>query len=167
MLTIAAAYAEVVGVIAFLAFVTTVFRAQPSGALVRLARTLATVLGAVIGIAWAAIATVHGGEAFGIVPVEAVAARNIPGIGFAITLLFGGIVAAAMIASISLHWRHTREMPSWVVWLGFAAAFILLLSVEFLPMAALPLWALVVGIVLLRRKPLTSGMGNPGRADTT
>ena len=78
------------------------------------------------------------------------------GLGFGTLLIVGGLAAAAMIAAISVHWMRTKEMPTWVPWLGYVCALVLLFAIVFLPMAALPLWAVVVGIVMLTRGERTA-----------
>jgi hypothetical protein len=42
-------------------------------------------------------------------------------------------------------------LPRWLVWTGFGCAVILLFSVVFVPMIALPIWVVAVSVALLRR----------------
>jgi len=77
--------------------------------------------------------------------------RMMPQLGYA-TLLFGGAFAAiVLIVSTSIVALQTGALPRWLIWLGFAAALVLLLAFAFLPMIALPIWVLAVAVVLLRR----------------
>lgn len=65
-------------------------------------------------------------------------------------LVFAMWAAAACIAAISLAGRAAGMLPGWLAAFGFVAAFALLFSFFFMPAAALPLWAFVVSVWLLR-----------------
>jgi hypothetical protein len=106
---------------------------------------------AAIAIGAVAIASVPAAVAIDGAPVDPGSARFFPSIGYGAILVVGGLSAAVMIAAASLHWMRTRMMARWLVWLGFVCALALLFSVIFIPMIALPLWALVVAIVMLSR----------------
>ncbi|MEX2081577.1 MAG: hypothetical protein WEC33_08165 [Dehalococcoidia bacterium] len=65
-------------------------------------------------------------------------------------LLVGTCFAGALyIATTTTLARGT--WPSWMVWVSYGAAVLLLFGPLFFPMVALPLWALLTGIYLLRR----------------
>jgi hypothetical protein len=60
-----------------------------------------------------------------------------------------------MIAAVSFDWLRNKAMAAWLCWFGFVCALALLAAVIFIPMVALPLWAIVVGVVLLTRSAET------------
>jgi len=66
-------------------------------------------------------------------------------------LIVGGLATSAMIAAISTDWHRNKAMPIWLCWLGYVCAVVLLGGVVFIPMIAMVLWAIVVGVVLLSR----------------
>jgi hypothetical protein len=71
-------------------------------------------------------------------------------------LLIPAMVAAgATISAVSVLGLRTRGLPRWLCYLGLVcAAAIVLLGWAFMPMFALPVWALAAGISLLRAEPL-------------
>jgi hypothetical protein len=71
--------------------------------------------------------------------------------GYPLIFVGGAVVAALHIAVVATIARRAGLFPTWLVALSFVFAVLLLLAVVFTPMAALPLWALTVGIVLLVR----------------
>jgi hypothetical protein len=79
--------------------------------------------------------------------------RLLPQFGYALLLLFGMLAASAMILAVSALALRSDDFPRWFGWLGIACAVLLLFSVIFLPIIALPIWAIAASIVLLRRQP--------------
>jgi len=73
----------------------------------------------------------------------------IPHQGYA-ALIFGLLASSASIASASLVILKTRVLASWLAWLGFVAAFMLLFGILFMPMVALPIWVLAASYTLVR-----------------
>lgn len=61
--------------------------------------------------------------------------------------MFGAIV---LIDATSVLILRTRVLPSWLAWLGFVCAIILLLSPVFIPMVALLIWVLAASYCLWR-----------------
>lgn len=83
------------------------------------------------------------------VPKDADILRQNFGYGF-----FGvssAIAAAAFIAIVTTIARQVGEIGSGLVWTGYVLAVIELAGVIFFPMAALPIWVLVMAITFLRR----------------
>jgi hypothetical protein len=68
-----------------------------------------------------------------------------------ISLLIHGMFAAiVVIVATSLLALRTAALPRWLAWTGFACAFLLVFSVVFMPMIALPIWAVATGVAMLR-----------------
>ncbi len=65
-------------------------------------------------------------------------------------LVFAMWAAAGCITAISLAGSGAGIFPGWLAGLGFVAALALLFSFFFMPAAALPIWAFVVSVWLLR-----------------
>jgi hypothetical protein len=76
--------------------------------------------------------------------------RTTESLGIAVLLMVGGLVAALMLAAVSLAARGTEALPNWLVTAGFVVAVILLGSVMFIPMVVLLLWVLAVAITVGR-----------------
>lgn len=74
-------------------------------------------------------------------------------IGYGSLLLWAALAAALLIAVVSTAVLREAILPAWFGWLGLVAAVALLLAVIFIPMIALPIWALIGGILLLMRTP--------------
>jgi hypothetical protein len=124
-----------------------------SQTLARLAQTGATVSAALFATGGVIVATTAGAIVFGGTPdvKDADVARFVPQIGFAIILIGGMFAAIVMILSTSIIVLRTRVLPTWYGWFGVVASFALLFGAEFLPAIALPLWALIGGILMLNR----------------
>ena len=67
-------------------------------------------------------------------------------------LVGGGLGASLLVAAISVAAQRERTLPMWLVWVGYAAAVILLASPLFIPFFALPLWTLIVGGYLVLQR---------------
>ena len=83
-------------------------------------------------------------------PTNADAARFIPQFGFGIVLVGAMFSAIVMMLSTSIIALRTGVLPAWFGWLGIVASIVVLFSAFFFPVIALPIWALVAGILLLR-----------------
>jgi hypothetical protein len=150
---VVAVYVVAVASIGLAAFASLAFGGS---AWATVARASAYIAAAAFAIGRVALSAVSASAKFDSSPIDPGVARFMQGLGFGTVLVVGGLAAAAMIAAISIHWMRTKEMPAWVPWLGYLCAIILLFGVIFLPMIALPVWALVVGIVLLTRGERTA-----------
>lgn len=144
-----AAYAVSVASIALVTFATIAFR---SGTwLANLARAAAYLAAVAFAIGMVAVATVGAEALINDSPIDPGVARFMPSLGYGSMLVFGALASSAMIAAISADWHRDRTMPAWLPWLGYLCAIVLLFGVIFIPMVALPIWAIVTGIVLLTR----------------
>jgi hypothetical protein len=70
--------------------------------------------------------------------------------GFGIALLGGGWCAAVAVGALSWAGRRNGALPSWLANAGLVAAVILVFSIIWIPMVALPLWVLAASVTLLR-----------------
>lgn len=66
--------------------------------------------------------------------------------GFPILFVGGALVVAVHIVTVALLARHLKLFPTWLVVLSCVFAVVLLGALIFTPMAALPLWVLIVAI---------------------
>ena len=155
---IVAVYVVAVAAIGLVAFASLELA---GGAWATVARASAYIAAAAFAIGRVALSAVSASAKFDSSPIDPGVARFMQGLGFGTVLVVGGLAAAAMITAISIHWMRTKEVPAWVCWLGYLAAVVLLFGVVFLPMAALPIWALIVGIVLLTRGERTAPAAVP------
>lgn len=146
-----AAYCASLSAIALIAFATVVFRSVSASPLPLLARGCAYVAATAFALGAVAQASVAAGAKFDSSPVDAASARYLQSLGLGSVLVVGALVAAAMIAAISALWLKEKTMPAWLAWFGFVCALALCAAIVWIPMVALPIWALVVGVVLLLR----------------
>ena len=120
----------------------------------------ATGIGFAVLVMVGAIASVGvaGNISFGDAPVpqDADLLRN--NIGFPFIFVAGALSAAAFIATAAVLARAVGFFATWLMWVSFVLAVILLFAVIFLPMAALPIWVLVVSILLLRSPTRTAAI---------
>ena len=107
-----------------------------------------------------ALATVPAALVFGSSPdpTNADAARYIPQFGYGIVLVGAMFSAIVMILSTSIIALRTGVLPAWFGWFGVVVSIVLLFGAAFFPALALPIWALVAGILLLRRGGATTAM---------
>jgi hypothetical protein len=70
-------------------------------------------------------------------------------VGTLALVIFGGFAASAFVAATSALMLRSGAVPRWLALTGFAVAAVLLASVIFLPMIALPLWVVATSAVLL------------------
>lgn len=101
----------------------------------------------------AGFGAVASGAMFQDVPIDAGVARFFLHLGYLSILVAGGLAAAMTIAAASASLWRSASLPRWLAIFGFLCAIALLFAVVFFPMAALPLWALIVGIVLIWKRP--------------
>lgn len=71
-------------------------------------------------------------------------------LGYGSLLLYAMFAAIAMIGTTSLLTLRTAVLPRWVAYTGFGCAFVLLFAVMFLPMIALPVWAIATSVAMLK-----------------
>jgi hypothetical protein len=93
---------------------------------------------------------VAGEITFADAPVDPEIARVLPDIGYSFLLIAGGFAAIAMIDAASILVIRTGVLPSWIGWLGFVAAVVLLVAALVYPFAALLVWVGVVSLALLQ-----------------
>lgn len=146
---LASLYFMTVSSIALVVFATVQFRSGTT--LTSIARAMAYLAAAAFAIGSVAFVTVGAEALINDTPVDAGVARFLPSLGYGTVLVVGGLAAAVMIAAISADWQRDRTMPSWLCWLGYFCAVVLLAGVVFIPMIAMVLWAVVAGVVLLTR----------------
>lgn len=125
----------------------------------RVAATTGTVFAGLTMIAAIQLGGVAGNISFGgtDVPRDADIMRQT--LGYGTVLVAGGITAAAFIAATTALARAAGVFAQWLVVVSYIAAVLLLVAGLFLPMAALPIWVLIVSIVLLRK---SAAAGAPG-----
>jgi hypothetical protein len=88
-------------------------------------------------------------------PESQLTRATIPHIGYSL-LLVSTLAASAFIGVTAAAVRVTAMLREWVVWSGFVAAGLLLFSIFFMPMIALPVWVLAVGTSLWRSNSLAA-----------
>ena len=74
----------------------------------------------------------------------------LPQLGYVLLFLYGGFAAAFTVATTSLAALRSGLFPTWLAWLGFAAAALLLFAIAIVPIFALSIWALAASFVLFR-----------------
>lgn len=121
--------------------------------LARLAQMGATVSAALFATGGFIVASTAGAIVFGGTPdvKDADVARFVPQIGFGIILVGGMFAAIVMILSTSIIVLRTRVLPTWYGWFGVVASVALVFGAFFIPAIALPLWALIGGVLMLSR----------------
>jgi hypothetical protein len=156
-LAIVSAYAMVLAALTFLYFIwalTAQLRAVDGDGTDWSTLAVASAVGLVTLMlaSGAAMATVPAGVEFGDVPVpDGEFARQLEQLGFGLLLLGGMVLAGVCIAAVSMGALLTGMLPRWLAIAGFVVAVVVGLGgVFFVPMILLVLWALVVGIFMLR-----------------
>jgi hypothetical protein len=81
-------------------------------------------------------------------PVDVAAILQLQTVGYGLGLVGAMLAAASVIAAATVGLRGT--VPGWFTVLGYVCAVLLLGSIIFLPMAALPIWVLIASILFLR-----------------
>jgi hypothetical protein len=146
---LAAVYMMTVAAASLIVLATIGFRSGTT--LAAIARAMAYLAATAFAFGSVAFATVGVENMMSDAPIDPGVARFLPSLGYGTILVVGGLAAALMVGAASLDWQRSRAMPNWLCWLGFVFAVVLLFSILFIPMIALILWALIVGIVLLSR----------------
>ena len=73
-------------------------------------------------------------------------------LGVGIALIGAGMATALMLTTGGWGAAHTKVLPGWLGWAGVVIGVVLVVgSLIFLPMILLSIWALIAGIVLIRR----------------
>jgi hypothetical protein len=116
----------------------------------RVAAATATAFAVLLMVGAVQLAVIAGNVSFGDlkVPNDADLMRHTSGPG--LILIPGALSAAAFLVAAALLARSNGLFPNWLVILSYVFAVILIAAVIFLPLAALPIWVLIVSIVLLR-----------------
>ena len=79
-----------------------------------------------------------------------------PQLGYGILLLPGGAAAALTLVAAGFRGARSRALPAWLGWAGVVIGVALFfIAAIFIPMILLVLWALIAGIVMVRR-PVTA-----------
>lgn len=102
---------------------------------------------AVIALAGVTANSMSGAVELGDIPIPAPdVLRAIEQVGFGMGLVVAPLFAALAVAAASLAARPLAVLPRWLVIAGYVAAVLLIFSTLFIPLVALPLWALAVAI---------------------
>src|SRR5689334_23379738 len=119
---------------------------------VGIAMALCLMLGVMAVVAPAAQAMFDG------IPVDPGVARFLPSVGYGSIMVAGALSGSALMAITSIHALRTGSLPTWFGWLGILRAPVVLGAIVCLPMAALPIWAVVGGVVLMMKSsPVPAG----------
>ncbi|HJQ42020.1 MAG TPA: hypothetical protein VJ831_02950 [Jatrophihabitantaceae bacterium] len=146
-------YALVLASIAFIVFASGLlerFRTTEGPSLPhRIAATTGTVFAVLTVVGAIQLGGVSGNISFGDTPVPKDADIMRQTLGYGTLAVGGALMAAAFMIAVALQARAT--FPQWLIVLTYVFAVILLGAVFFLPLAALPIWVLIVSIVVLTR----------------
>jgi len=150
------AYLLIVGALLFIAFAAGVHEylhgaAEQSPVLYRFATAAAGVFAVLVMVGAVQLVGIAGNIAVGDVKAPQTADLLRQNIGFPFIFVAGGLTAAAFVAVVTTLARQAGIFPAWLSALSYALAVILLVSIIFLPMVALPVWVLITSVVLLRR----------------
>ncbi len=158
-------YLWAVGGLAFLWYLSTVYRVlngaegEPS----TLSR-FSVLTGSVFVALWlaggAALAAVAGALQLGQLEPEQIDSvalmRVLPQLGWGVLAVGGGFMAAGHVLSSAIVSWQTGLFPRWLSGLGLLLGVVLLFSVIVIPLAALALWVLLVCIMLLTNRAMTT-----------
>ncbi len=148
------AYLMIAGLFAFLWFARDLLgRVGGSQLLSSIAQGASTLFVGILLIGVLIATAIAGSVEFGDAPVPEGAdlAIQLDQLAFGLLLLPGCLSAAVFIGVVSELARRSDALPTWLVWAGYVVAALQLLSVLFIPLALIPLWAVVTAIVLLLR----------------
>lgn len=149
-------YALVIAAILFLVFASGLLERLRTGGGQSLAHRVATTTSAVFaGVAMIAgiqLGGVSGNISLGDTPVPKDADIMRQTLGYGTVALAGALTASAFIFAVTALARSAGLFPGWLVVVSYIAAVLLLGAVVFFPLAALPIWVLIVSIVLLMRR---------------
>jgi hypothetical protein len=101
-----------------------------------------------------------GGDKFGgeDIPDDAGLLRILPQAGFGMVVLAGAWAVALAIAVASWAILRSGILARWLAYLGFVCAVVLLFGAFFIPMVALPIWAIATSVGLWRRPAMSAAM---------
>ena len=144
-------YLVILGLLAFLWFVTRLRRvvADGTGGMLAFASVFAGVsmVGSLIG------AAVAGGNVFAGYPIASgQIAQQFNNVAGGIIAVPGALAAGVFVGIAAYLLRRDNVLPGWLTIAGFVVAVVQLASVIFFPLLLVPLWVLVVSIVLMRRE---------------
>jgi hypothetical protein len=126
-------------------------------------RTLDVVLAGVFGTlaTVGAVITGHGSIAveIGDTPIpSADVVRSGEQIGYGIVLFAATLVAAWLVGRLALAAHRERSAPRWFVVLSTVTAVALVFGALFIPVVLLPIWAIALGLMLLRPAAVEAGI---------
>lgn len=149
-------YVLVIAALLFVVFASGLLERMRAAGAPSVAHRVATLSAAIFAVATMIAAIQLGGVSgnitFGDTPVPKDADIMRQSLGYGTLALAGALTAAVFIVSVAIIGRQSGWLPNWLVIISYIAAIILLGAVVFLPLAALPIWVLIVSIVLLRRR---------------
>ncbi|CAN5759396.1 hypothetical protein BH23CHL2_BH23CHL2_06850 [soil metagenome] len=156
MIVIVASYLIVLAGLAFLGFLSEIYRGLrraegDSGSLATMALAAGVLFTGMLYASSSAWGNVPGGvELGGEEQPNSEIAIWFTQLGYGDLLLYGMFAAIAVIVPTSVLVLRTGVLPRWQAWTGFACAFLLLFGVMFLPMIALPIWAIATSVAMLK-----------------
>ena len=118
----------------------------------RIAASTGTLFAGIAMIAAIQLGGISGNITFGDAPVPNDADIMRQSLGYGTVAIAGALTAVAFIVAVTTLARSAGLFPGWLIVVSYIAAVLLLGAVAFFPIAALPIWVLVVSIVLLRRR---------------
>jgi hypothetical protein len=146
--------------IAFLGFVVNLYRGLrqaegDKGVLATLALAAGVLFVATLYSSSSAWAAVPGGIEFGgaAQPTSDVSLW-LAQLGYVDLLIHGMFAAIVVIVTTSLVALRTAVLPRWLAWTGFGCAALLVFALVYIPMIALPIWAIATSVAMLRRPVL-------------
>lgn len=146
------AYALVLAGLAFMPLAWSIIRRVGAGLSAlgeQLAHWTAVLFVAMVLVAGIVIGSLAAAVTFGDdVDPSADLIRFVPQIGYGVVLLAGALCASLFLAIVSRAGQTTGAVPKWFSILGYVAAVAMLGGVVFLPMAALPIWAIAAAFVV-------------------
>jgi len=150
------AYLLIVGALLFMAFAAGVHEhlrgvAEQAPLLYRFATAAAGVFAVLVMVGAVQLVGIAGNIAVGDAKAPQTADLLRQNIGFPFIFVAGGLTAAAFVAVVTTLARQAGMFPAWLSALSYALAVVLLVSIMFVPMVALPAWVLITSAVLLRR----------------
>lgn len=166
VMTVVAAYLFVLAALVFLGFLVCLRGRLAAaeggdGPLTTLAFASGAIATAMILVGTFAMAAVPAGVEFGGLdaPVDGEVTLFIQQMGWGAILVGAMFPAALTIFVTSIIARRTGALPDWIVWLGYAAAFVLLFAAIWIPQIALLIWVLAVGLALRKPAPAAAASG--------
>lgn len=118
----------------------------------RVATMSAAIFAVVTMIAAIQMGGISGNISFGDTPVPKDTDIMRQSLGYGTLALAGALTALVFILAVAALAKSSGLFPNWLVIVSYVAAVLLLGAVVFFPLAALPIWVLIVSIVLLRRR---------------